>query len=97
VLERHRNGRQPDLIDPRSDDAEDQAMRGCLGHDVADRDQGRDPGVLPRVAAVPGLDDQGFGQDGENENRDEDQQHRIWKLAQEIGKAEIEFHGRPQG
>ena len=56
VLERHRNGRQPYLIDPRSDDTEDQAMDGRLGYEVPDRVQGGDPGVLPRVAAVPGLD-----------------------------------------
>jgi hypothetical protein len=97
VLERDRDGRQADLIDRGGDDAEDHAMHGRLGHEVPDRDQRGHPGVLPRVAAVPGPNHQCLGQDGEDENRQEDQDDRVWKLAQKFLKAEVEFHGRPQG
>jgi hypothetical protein len=39
---------------------------------VPDRHQGRNTRIFPRVAAMPGLDEKGLGQDGDQEDRDED-------------------------
>ena len=44
----------------------------ALGHQVPDRDERRDSRIFPRVAAMPGLDEKGLGQDGDQEDRDED-------------------------
>ena len=67
-----RDGRQPDLVDRRNDEAKYDAVRRCLGHQVPDRDERRDPRIFPRVAAMPGLDGKRLDQDGDQEDRDKD-------------------------
>jgi hypothetical protein len=92
IMPRHGDCRQSDPIDRRGDDAEDQAMRRCLGQNVPDGDQGRDTGILPRVIAVPSLDHKSLHQDGEEEDRDEHRGDLVWQLIPKIGEAEVKFH-----
>jgi hypothetical protein len=68
----HRDSRQPDLVDRRNDETKYDAVCRCLGHQVPDRDERRDPRIFPRVAAMPGLDGKRLDQDGDQEDRDKD-------------------------
>jgi len=92
VVERDRYSGEPHRIDPRGDDADDHAVQRGLGDEAPDCDEGRDAGVLPRVAAVARLDHQRFGEDREGEDRQEHEDDRVRRLAEELGKAEVELH-----
>ena len=58
VVERHRNGRQPEFVHKRSNDAEDLSMHGGLGNEMADSDQQRHAGIFPRIVTLPVENDQ---------------------------------------
>jgi hypothetical protein len=89
-----RDRRQPDLVDRRNDDAENDAVRRRLGQQVPDRDQGRNAGIFPRIAALPRLDHQCLDQDRDHEDREKDRAGLVGQFVKEVGKAEVELHCR---
>src|SRR4029077_3046146 len=94
IAPRDRDRRQPDLVDRRNDETKYDAVCRCLGHQVPDRDERRDPRIFPRVAAVPGLDEKGLDQDGDQEDRYKDRADFVGQFLEEVSKAEIKLHCR---
>ena len=92
MVERHRYRGEPDLIDCRGNDAENEPMRCCLGNEVSECHAKRHARILPRVCTRSPNDDHRLEHGHDQEDWQEHRTDGIGYLSSQLAETQVELH-----